>query len=73
VQAVFGANRSSVQLLIQIPESATRMSRPAFTRAMRTMPSFRVLMYAYVHAFLEQIVVSVGAARCGRLRDLQEG
>jgi len=59
VQAVFGAKRSSVQLLVQIPGSAARMSRTAFTRTMDQMPSFRNLMYAYVHAFLEQVMVSV--------------
>jgi CRP-like cAMP-binding protein len=59
VQAIFGAKSSSVQLLVQIPGSATRMSRAAFTRAMGSMPSFRNLMYAYVHAFLEQVLVSV--------------
>jgi CRP-like cAMP-binding protein len=59
VQAVFGAKNSSAQLLIQIPGSAARMSRVAFTRAMESMPPFRNLMYAYVHAFLEQIMVSV--------------
>ena len=35
------------------------MSRAAFTRAMETMPTFRDLMYAYVQAFLEQVLVSV--------------
>ena len=35
------------------------MSRAAFTRAMRSMPSFQSLMYAYVQAFLEQVLVSV--------------
>jgi len=59
VQAVFGAKRSSVQHLVQIPGSAARMSRAAFTRAMQSMPSFRVLMDAYVQAFLEQVMVSV--------------
>ena len=59
VQAVFGAKNSSAQLLVQIPGSAARMSRVAFTRAMESMPSFRNLMYAYVHAFLEQVMVSV--------------
>ena len=33
VQAAFGANRSSVQLLVQIPGSAAKMSRAAFMRA----------------------------------------
>ena len=59
VQAIFGAERSSVRLLVQIPGDATRMSRAAFTRAMGSMPSFRSLMYAYVQAFLEQVLVSV--------------
>jgi CRP-like cAMP-binding protein len=59
VQAVFGAKSSSVQLLVQIPGSAAKMSRAAFMRAMQSMPSFRSLMYAYVHAFLEQVMVSV--------------
>src|SRR5437870_6497857 len=51
VQAVFGAKSSSVQLLVQIPGGAARMSRAAFARAMESMPSFRGIMYAYVHAF----------------------
>src|ERR1700691_5542320 len=59
VQAIFGAKRSSVQLLVQIPGSAAKMSRAAFTRAMQSMPSFRSLMDAYVQAFLEQVMVSV--------------
>ena len=59
VQAILGAKRSSVQLLVQIPGSATKMSRAAFTLAMQSMPSFRSLMDAYVQAFLEQVVASV--------------
>jgi CRP-like cAMP-binding protein len=59
VQAILGAKRSSVQLLVQIPGSATKISRVAFTRAMQSMPSFRSLMDAYVRAFLEQVMVSV--------------
>ena len=59
VQAILGAKRSSVQLLVQIPGSATKMSRAAFTRAMRSMPSFKSVMDAYVQAFLEQVMVSV--------------
>ena len=35
------------------------MSRAAFTRAMESMPAFRTLMYDYVQAFLEQVMVSV--------------
>ena len=59
VQAALGAKSSSAQLLVQIPGSAAKMSRAAFTRAMQSMPSFRSLMYAYVQAFLEQVMVSV--------------
>lgn len=59
VQAIFGAEISSVRLLVQIPGDAVRISRAAFTRAMGSMPSFQGLMYAYVQAFLEQVMVSV--------------
>jgi CRP-like cAMP-binding protein len=59
MQAVFGAKVSSAQLLVQILGTAAKMSRVAFTRAMQSMPSFRGLMYSYVHAFLEQVMVSV--------------
>jgi CRP-like cAMP-binding protein len=59
VQAILGAKRSSVQFLVQIPGSAAKMSRAAFTQAMQSMPSFRSLMEAYVQAFLEQVMVSV--------------
>jgi CRP-like cAMP-binding protein len=69
VQATFGAKRSSVRFLVQIPGSVTRMPRPTFTRAMRSMPSFRGLMYAYVQAFLEQVLVS-GA--CNGAHSLKE-
>ena len=59
VQAIFGARSSSIRLLVQIPGSTAKMSRAAFTRAMESIPSFRKLMYAYIHAFLEQVMVSV--------------
>src|ERR1700730_14855073 len=59
VQAVLGAESSSIRLLSQLPGGAAKMSRPAFTQAMEAMPSFRSLMYAYVRAFLEQVLVSV--------------
>src|SRR3984885_6381248 len=59
VQAVFGAKRSSVQLLVQIPGTAARRSGVAFTRAMQSIPAFRSVMDAYVQAFLEQVMVSV--------------
>ena len=69
VQAIFGAKTSSVRLLVQIPGSAAKMSRAAFTRAMGRMPSFRGLMNAYVQAFLEQVLVS-GA--CNGAHSLKE-
>jgi len=59
MQAFFGAKTSSVRLLVQIPGSTAKMSRAAFARAMESMPSFRNLMSAYIHAFLEQVLVSV--------------
>jgi hypothetical protein len=66
LQAVFGAKRSSVRLLVQLPRSAARMSRSAFTRSMESMPSFRNLMVTYVEAFLEQVLVSEKACRLKR-------
>jgi CRP-like cAMP-binding protein len=45
------------------------MSRAAFTRAMGSMPSFGGLMYAYVQAFLEQVMVSVA---CNGAHSLKE-
>jgi CRP-like cAMP-binding protein len=68
VQAILGAKRSSVQLLVQIPGGATRMSRAMFTLAMQSMPSFRSLMDAYVQAFLEQVMVSVACNGAHSLR-----
>src|SRR5204862_7138490 len=59
VQAIFGAKKSSVRLFVQIPGSAAKMPRAAFTRAMKSMPSFRGLMFFYVQDFLEQVIVSV--------------
>jgi CRP-like cAMP-binding protein len=69
VQAVFGAKSSSVRLLVQIPGSAAKMSRAAFQRSMGSMPSFRKLMYNYVQAFLEQVMVSVA---CNGAHSLKE-
>src|SRR5580700_10816754 len=45
VQAVLGAESSSIRLLVQLPGGASRMSRASFTQAMETMPSFRNLMF----------------------------
>ena len=58
VQAVFRAESSSVRFLVQIPGSASRLSRVAFIRAMDSTLGFKNLMFAYVQAFLEQVLVS---------------
>src|SRR5688572_23672345 len=58
VQAAFGAKSSSARLLVQIPGGAAKMRRTAFVRAMASIPAFRSLIYAYVPAFVEQILVS---------------
>ena len=68
-QAIFGAKVSSAQLLVQIPGTAAKMSRAAFTRAMQSMPTFRSLMYSYAQAFLEQVMVSVA---CNGAHSLKE-
>jgi CRP-like cAMP-binding protein len=69
VQAFFGARRSSARLLVQIPGSAAKMSRAAFNHAIKSVPSFRDLMLAYVQAFLEQVLVS---AACNGRHSLKE-
>src|SRR5580700_4267055 len=69
VQAIFGAESSSVRLLVQIPGGAAKMPRAMFTRAMGSMPSFRSLMYAYAQAFLDQVLVSVA---CNGAHSLKE-
>jgi CRP-like cAMP-binding protein len=69
MQAVFGARSSSARLLVQIPGGAAKMSLTAFTRTMRSMPSFRSLMYAYFQAFLDQVMVSVA---CNGAHSLKE-
>ncbi|MFY9838660.1 MAG: Crp/Fnr family transcriptional regulator [Xanthobacteraceae bacterium] len=69
VQAFLGARRSSARLLVQIPGSAMKMSRSTFDRALKSMPSFRGLMSAYVQAFLEQVLVSVASNGRHSLRE----
>jgi CRP-like cAMP-binding protein len=69
VQAALGAKTSSARFLVQIPGSAARLSRVAFTRAAQSMPSFRNLTHAYVQAFLEQVLVSVA---CNGAHSLKE-
>ena len=69
VQAALGAKTSSARFLVQIPGSAAKLSRVAFARATQSMPSFRNLTYAYVQAFLEQVLVSVA---CNGAHSLKE-
>jgi CRP-like cAMP-binding protein len=69
VQALLGAKMSSVRLLVQIPGGAAKMSRAAYSRALESMPSFQALMYDYVEAFLEQVMVSVA---CNGAHSLKE-
>jgi CRP-like cAMP-binding protein len=69
LQAMLGAEMSSVRFLVQIPGSAMKISRAAFRRAMDDMPAFRLLMFAYMQAFLEQVLVS-GA--CNGAHSLKE-
>jgi CRP-like cAMP-binding protein len=58
VHAVSGAKTSSARLLVQIPGTAARMSRASFAWAMGSIPTFRGMMHVYVHAFLEQVLLS---------------
>lgn len=69
IQAAFGAKSSSVRLLVQIPGGAAKMPRAVFNRAMKEVPSFRGLVWAYVQAFLEQVLVSVA---CNGRHSLKE-
>lgn len=69
VPAFFGAKVSSVRLLGQISGDAAKLSRTAFMRAIGSMPTFRNLITAYGHAFLEQVLIS-GA--CNGALDLKE-
>ena len=73
MQAAIGAESSFYRLLVQIPGGAAKMSRAGFTRAMETMPSFRDLMYAYVQAFLEQVLVSVACNGAHNLKQRLAG
>jgi len=59
MQAAIGAESSFYRLFVQIPGGAAKMARAAFMRAISSVPSFRALIYAYLQAFLEQVLVSV--------------
>jgi CRP-like cAMP-binding protein len=68
VQAAFGAERSSARHLVQIPGCGSKMSRAALTKAMGSIPSFQSLLYAYVQAFIEQILVSAACNGADNLK-----
>src|SRR6516165_10827401 len=59
MQAAIGAESSFYRLLVQIPGGAAKMASGAFMRAISSVPSFRALIFAYLQAFLEQVLVSV--------------
>src|ERR1700690_4068617 len=69
VQAALGAKRSSVRLLVQIPGSAQKMPRATFGRAMGNIALFRNLMYAFLQAFLDQVLISVACNGAHSLRE----
>ena len=58
-QDLFGARASSARFLVQVSGTAVRLPRSVFERAFKELPAFRKLMFAYVHAFLEQVMLSV--------------
>jgi CRP-like cAMP-binding protein len=58
-QAAFDVKISAVRFMVQVPGGATRLSHAAFRRAVESMPSFRKLMFAYIPALLQQVMVSV--------------
>jgi CRP-like cAMP-binding protein len=68
-QAVFGARQSSARFLVQLPGTARKMRIGAFRDATEAISSFRTLMYAYVQAFLEQVLVS---AACNGAHNLKQ-
>ncbi len=68
-QIVFGAKKLSARFLVQIPGTATKMSRRAFTHAMMSVPAFRSLMLSYIGAFLDQVLVS---AACNGQHSLKQ-
>jgi CRP-like cAMP-binding protein len=74
VVAVY-ANGSVIEMATIGREGCTGMQAffgartSSVTRAMESMPSFRNLMSAYVHAFLEQVMVSVA---CNGAHSLKE-
>ena len=59
VEAVLGAARSRVRMQVEIPGTAVRMPRHGFMEALNAMPAFRLTMYGYVQAYMEQLMLCV--------------
>ncbi|MFA5898255.1 MAG: Crp/Fnr family transcriptional regulator [Hyphomicrobium sp.] len=57
-QELLGGRASSARLLVQVKGSAMRLKRSSFNRAVKELPTFRTLMYAHLHAFLLQVMLS---------------
>jgi signal-transduction protein with cAMP-binding, CBS, and nucleotidyltransferase domain len=57
VGAMFGAASSSFMISVPISGSFHRMSRSAFQHSVKSMQSFRNLMWAYLQAFTEQVML----------------
>jgi CRP-like cAMP-binding protein len=69
MQAAIGAESSFYRLLVQIPGGAAKMTRVAFEGAISSVPSFQTLIYAYLQAFLDQVMVS---AACNGAHSLKQ-
>jgi len=57
-QEILGARASGTRLLVQIEGTAMRLRRSAYDRAVKELPGFRDLMYTYLHAFLQQLMLA---------------
>lgn len=68
-QEFFGGRASSARLLVQIPGAAQCLRRSAFERALKELSAFRALIFAYVHALLEQVMLS---AACNGAHSAEE-
>jgi CRP-like cAMP-binding protein len=68
-QEFFGGRASSARLLVQIPGAAHCLPRSAFQRSLKELTAFRALMSAYVHALLEQVMLS---AACNGAHSAQQ-
>jgi CRP-like cAMP-binding protein len=67
VEAVLGADRSSVRLQVEISGPAVRMPLQGFIAAMNAVPAFRSTMNGYVRAYMEQLMLSVACLKMHNL------